>query len=177
VEHARRAVEVRLEQERLGACGELLLDGHVGPALPLRVLAQLLQQRIQLATRGLESRVESLFPRYLFLRTDPELNSLAAVRSTKGAVGLVRFGIEPTRVPDHVVARIQDRVDASDGFVRLEAPEFSPGQRVRVTEGALSGWEGVFQCIESGDRVRLLLELLGCRREIVVPRAQLALHL
>ena len=134
-------------------------------------------RRMLRTARGLESRVESLFPRYLFLRTDPELNSLAAVRSTKGAVGLVRFGMEPTRVPDQVVARIQARVDASDGFVRLEAPEFTPGQRVRVTEGALSGWEAVFKNIESGDRVRLLLELLGCNREIVVPRAQLALHI
>lgn len=134
-------------------------------------------RRMLRTARGLESRVESLFPRYLFLRTDPELNSLAAVRSTKGAVGLVRFGLEPTRVPDSVVARIQQRVDVSDGFVRLEAPEFIPGQRVRVTEGALSGWEGMFQSIESGDRVRLLLELLGCHREIVVPRAQLALHI
>jgi transcriptional antiterminator RfaH len=57
-------------------------------------------RRMLRTARGLESRVESLFPRYLFLRTDPELNSLAAVRSTKGAVGLVRFGIEPMRVPD-----------------------------------------------------------------------------
>ncbi len=134
-------------------------------------------RRMLRTTRGLEARIESLFPRYLFLRTDPELNSLAAVRSTKGAVGLVRFGMDPTRVPDSVVERIQQRVDAEDGFVRLEAPDLQAGQHVRVTEGALSGWEGVFKCIESGDRVRLLLELLGCSREVIVPRAQLALRI
>ena len=134
-------------------------------------------RRMLRTAHGLEARVESLFPRYLFLRTDPQTNSLAAVRSTKGAVGLVRFGIEPTRVPDAVMDRIQQRVDASDGFVRLEAPDLHAGQLVRVTEGALSGWEGVFKCFESGDRVRLLLELLGCSREIVVPRAQLALRI
>jgi transcriptional antiterminator RfaH len=118
-----------------------------------------------------------LFPRYLFLRADPATTSLAAVRSTRGALGLVRFGGEPTRVPESVVARIQSRVDADTGFVRLEAPTLSPGERVRITEGALSGIEGIFRCVESGDRVRLLLELLGCSREIVVPRAQLALTL
>lgn len=127
--------------------------------------------------RGLEARIESLFPRYLFLRADPDTTSLAAVRSTRGAVGLVRFGGEPTRVPDAVVARIQSRIDADNGFVRLDAPELVAGARVRITEGALSGLEGIFRCRESGDRVRLLLELLGSTRDIVVPRMQLALQL
>lgn len=134
-------------------------------------------RRMLRTARGLESRVESLFPRYLFLHADPNETSLAAVRSTRGALGLVRFGGEPTRVPDAVVARIQDRVDVETGFVRLEAPTLVPGERVRITEGAFSGLEAIFRCRESGDRVRLLFELLGCSREIVLPRAQLAMHL
>ena len=54
VEHRGRALEVRLRHERFGARREVLLHGHVGEALPLHVLAQLLQQRVELAPRRLE---------------------------------------------------------------------------------------------------------------------------
>ena len=37
---------------------------------------------------------EPLFPRYLFLNADPQRQSLEAVRSTRGDVGLVRAGFE-----------------------------------------------------------------------------------
>ena len=39
--------------------------------------------------------VEVLFPRYVFIRIDPLRRSTAAVRSTRGVVGLVRFGGQP----------------------------------------------------------------------------------
>jgi transcriptional antiterminator RfaH len=125
---------------------------------------------------GLRPRIEPLFPNYLFLRADPERMSLAPVRSTRGAIGLVRFGAEPVCVPDTVIEGIKSRIDAEDGLVRLALPDLAPGQGVRVMDGPLVGWEGVFLSTESMDRVRLLLELLGTCREVVVPRSQLALR-
>jgi len=133
-------------------------------------------RRVLRGASGLKSRVESLFPNYLFLRADPEQLSLASVRSTRGAIGLVRFGAEPVRVPEHVIAGIRERIH-DDGLVRLDAPELSAGASVRVTEGPLLGWEGVFVASEGMERVRLLLSLLGTVREVVLPRAQLALRL
>lgn len=125
--------------------------------------------------RGIERRIESLFPRYVFLRADASELSLASVRSTRGAIGLVRFGGEPACVPAHVIERIRSRMSVDDGFVHLAAPDYAPGQAVRVTEGPLAGWEGVFLADEGMHRVRLLLDLLGASREIVLPREQLAL--
>jgi transcriptional antiterminator RfaH len=124
---------------------------------------------------GMKSRVEALFPNYLFLRADPDRVSLAPVRSTRGTVGLVRFGAEPVAIPDAVIARIRERMDAEDGLVRLAAPEPEPGQQVRVTEGPLLGWEAIFLAREGFDRVRLLLEILGTAREVILPRQQLGL--
>jgi transcriptional antiterminator RfaH len=125
---------------------------------------------------GFKTRIESLFPNYLFLRADPERVSLAPVRSTRGAIGLVRFGAEPVRVPDSVIERIQSRIDLEDGLVRLATPELRPGQGIRVMDGPLLGWEGIFLATEGMDRVRLLLELLGTTREVVLPRSQLGLR-
>ena len=126
---------------------------------------------------GLKSRIESLFPNYLFLRADIEHDSLAPVRSTRGAIGLVRFGAEPVQVPATVIARIRERIDDADGLVRLDTPDLTPGRKVRVTAGPLLGWDGVFLAAEGMDRVRLLLNLLGSVREVALPRTQLALHI
>lgn len=132
-------------------------------------------KRVLRGAAGLKTRVESLFPNYLFLRADPDAVSLAPVRSTRGAIGLVRFGAEPARIPDAVVERIKSRIDADDGLIKLASPELAPGQVVRVMDGPLVGWEGVFLCGEGMDRVRLLLQMLGTNREVVVPRSQLGL--
>jgi len=132
-------------------------------------------KRLLRSAAGLKPRIESLFPNYLFLRADTERVSLAPVRSTRGAVGLVRFGAEPVQVPAAVIERIRSRIGAEDGLIRLAAPELAPGQAVRVNEGPLSGWEGVFVADAGLDRVRLLLTLLGQCREVVLPRAQLGL--
>lgn len=133
-------------------------------------------KRLLRGAAGLKTRVEALFPNYLFLRADPDRVSLAPVRSTRGAIGLVRFGAGPVPVPDSVIERIKARIDAEDGLIRLAAPELTSGQGVRVMEGPLSGWEGVFLSEDGMDRVRLLLQLLGTRREVVVPRSQLGLR-
>ena len=50
-------------------------------------------------SRRNEDRTEPLFPRYLFLRAVPEVQNLAAVRSTRGVMDLVRCGRSPIHVP------------------------------------------------------------------------------
>lgn len=117
-----------------------------------------------------ENRIESLFPGYLFLRADPDVDSLAPVRSTRGAIGVVRFGAEPARIPDAVVDRIRQRISEEDGLIHLDGPQFAPGQAVRVIDGPFSGIEGVFVLQQGDDRVRLLLDMLGGRRSAVLPR-------
>lgn len=133
-------------------------------------------KRVLRGAAGLRSRIESLFPNYLFLRADPERTSLAPVRSTRGALGLVRFGGEPVQVPDAVIARIQARMVCDDGLVSLLTPELTAGQAVRVMDGPMVGIEGVFQADAGADRVRVLLQLLGVPRDVVLPRAQLGVR-
>ncbi|MFO1496460.1 MAG: transcriptional activator RfaH [Lysobacterales bacterium] len=123
------------------------------------------------AASGMLVRTESLFPRYVFLRSDPDLQSLAPVRSTRGVAGLVRFGGVPAVVPDLVIEQIRARMDPEDGFVRLQAPVLTPGSPVRIHEGPFSGLDAIFEQYLGSERVRLLLVLLGSERGIVLPRA------
>lgn len=121
------------------------------------------------AASGMVVRTESLFPRYIFLRSDPSLQSLEPVRSTRGVSTIVRFGGQPAVVPEVVIEQIRLRMDPDNGFVRLAPPELQPGARVRITEGPFSGMDAIFAANHGDDRVRLLLTLLGSEREIVVP--------
>lgn len=125
------------------------------------------------AASGMVVRTESLFPRYVFIHSDPNLQSLEPVRSTRGVSNIVRFGGIPATVPDQVIAGIRERMDSDDGFVRLKAPDLVPGTRLKINEGPFSGLDAIFTAAHGEDRVRLLLTMLGSEREVVVPRSVL----
>ena len=125
------------------------------------------------AASGMVVRTESLFPRYVFIHSDPSIQSLEPVRSTRGVTTIVRFGGVPAIVPDLVIEQIRARIDVDDGFVKLAPPEMLAGTRVRINEGPFSGLDAIFAARHGEDRVRLLLTMLGSEREIVVPRSVL----
>lgn len=99
---------------------------------------------------------EPMFPRYLFLRTTQREQSLASVRSTIGAVGLVRFGERSPTLDDKTVATLRQLADAT-----REPPGVpSPGSRVRVMAGPLAGLEALVVA-SAARRVEVFLGLLG----------------
>jgi transcriptional antiterminator RfaH len=105
-------------------------------------------------------RVEPLFPRYLFVSLDTETDNWAPIRSTLGVSALVRFGGRPAVVPDALVELLRSREDAS-GVQELPVGEFKPGERVRIAEGPMMGYEGILLARTSRERVLLLLEIIG----------------
>jgi transcriptional antiterminator RfaH len=118
--------------------------------------------------------VEVLFPRYIFIRIDPLRRSTATVRSTRGVVGLVRFGGRPAVVPDAVMAALSQREDAASGLHQDNRPLFSSGEQVKLVDGPLTGMEGVFTQQDGDKRVIVLLELLGKANKVSVSRDWIA---
>jgi transcriptional antiterminator RfaH len=123
--------------------------------------------------RGALSVVEEpLFPRYLFLRLGEQgtARGLAPVRSTKGVSRLVGFGVAPVRVEDALVAFLQKREAAA-----RQAPErlFVPGDRVRLTDGAFAGIEGIYQMTDGEQRAVVLIEFLSKPVSLRVPPSDL----
>ena len=81
---------------------------------------------------------------------------------------LVCNGAEPAPVGDDIVSGLRGREDAA-GLVRLEQrPRFAAGEAVRVVDGALTSCLGLYEGIADGDRVAVLLELLGRKVRVVV---------
>ena len=114
--------------------------------------------------------VEVLFPRYIFIRIDPSQKSTATVRSTRGAIGLVRFGGQPAVIPDAVMEALRQREDGESGLHQDERPLFKAGETVKLVDGPLAGMEGVFSEKDGEIRVIVLLELLGKANKVTVSR-------
>ena len=131
--------------------------------------------RLRKQRRGKWARVvEPLFPRYLFIRCDPNVDSTAPVRSTRGAVGLVRIGSELRPVPDEVIAFLK-QAEAQDEQLREDDSwPHRPGDRVQVLEGPFAGMEGIYQEPVADSRAVLLLELLGRVTPITVDMESLS---
>lgn len=112
-------------------------------------------------------RIESFFPRYLFIRLSDSIDSFAPVRSTRGVLRLVGWGGLVPEVPAAVIAAIRARSDEAD-FVSAE-PRFQPGQAVRITDGPFHDLTGLFQACSSDERVVVLLNLLQSNQALSFP--------
>jgi transcriptional antiterminator RfaH len=104
--------------------------------------------------------VEPLFPRYLFIHLDAQQDNWAPIRSTLGVTSLVRFGAEPAVVPVELIDMLRAREDA-EGIQDLPPVEPKPGERIRIVEGPMSGYEGVLLARTSRERVVVLLDIVG----------------
>jgi transcriptional antiterminator RfaH len=118
--------------------------------------------------------VEPLFPRYLFIRVDPDEHSLAPVRSTQGVVGLVRFGHKLKPVPEGAIDYLRQTENPDTHQHHAEDWPYHSGDAVRVLEGPFKGLTGVFQAATAEDRALLLIDLLGRQNVVNVAMAAIA---
>jgi transcriptional antiterminator RfaH len=126
-----------------------------------RVYLPLVQQKTLRRGKWTE-RISALFPRYLFVQLDSALQSLSPIRSTVGVAGLVRFGVDYTVVPNFIVSCLRSNEDPQTKLHKVKVNSwFTAGSAVRIARGALSGLEGIFESEDAGERVTVLLNLLG----------------
>jgi len=104
---------------------------------------------------------EPLFPHYIFIHLNVEINDWSKIRSTRGCVSLVRFGSFPARVPDALVEQLkrEETLRFSEGHQVANLPYFKPGDHVRVVDGILADYEGIVEMRNSCDRITLLLAI------------------
>ncbi|GGD29935.1 transcription termination/antitermination protein NusG [Sinisalibacter lacisalsi] len=117
---------------------------------------------------GFVTRQALLFPGYLFVAFDPAAAGWRAVMSTHGISRLVSTGDTPTAVPPDLVEAIRARC-RPDGV--LGAPEDLPqGAAVRITTGPFAEFVARVEQMAPDQRVWVLIELMGRKTRIAVPR-------
>jgi transcriptional antiterminator RfaH len=118
--------------------------------------------------RRIDTVSAPLFPRYLFVAADLASQRWRAIHSTLGVSHLVCQGDAPAPVADAIVQQLWSRHDRA-GYVRLDqAPRFAPGDKVRVSDGVFSACLGLFESVTDGERVAILLDLLGRKVKVVI---------
>jgi transcriptional antiterminator RfaH len=126
-------------------------------------------QTVRQSGRWLQ-RVVALFPRYVFLQLNEGCQPLGPVRSTPGVAGVVRFGPTYSVVPERVIRELQARADPKSGLHTLSCGRrLIAGAAVCVRAGPLGGLHGIFERQAGGDRVVVLLRLLGQDTSVCVP--------
>lgn len=118
--------------------------------------------------RKVETVARPLFPRYLFVAIDLASQRWRAIQSTLGVSHLVCVGDRPALVEDRVIGALRAREDEV-GFIKLvRRSVFSPGDKVRIVEGAFVDSVAFVESVSDRDRVSVLLNLLGRKVRVVV---------
>jgi transcriptional antiterminator RfaH len=109
-----------------------------------------------------------LFPRYMFVAIDVAVQRWRSIQSTIGVARLVCNGDHPAEVPDSIISNLR-RGEDDRGFVRLErTPAFKLGDKIRVLDGVFSSCLGLFEGMTDGERIAILLDMLGRKVRIVL---------
>jgi transcriptional antiterminator NusG len=121
----------------------------------------------RLRNGSLIESITPLFPCYLFARFELE-STLYKVLHTIGVGGVVCAGSTPSEVDPSIIDDISRRGD--NGVIEIPQKTFCAGEHVRLTEGPLEGFAGIFEHYRSGaKRVALLLNVVGASMKVVVP--------
>lgn len=114
---------------------------------------------------------KSLFTGYIFVKFDAD-TQLRLVKYSRGVSSVVNFGDKPTSVDEVLIETIKTRV--KDGFVVLDPPVFTKGEKVEIKEGPLEGISGIFDSrVKNSDRVVILLNAIASQSRIVVSSTSL----
>jgi transcriptional antiterminator RfaH len=158
--------QLESKRERL-ALHFLGLNGYevYWPRIRTKRVAQIRKPKLQ---------TQPLFPGYVFVLV--ELQWYTA-RWCPGVIRLVLDGVQPARVPDQVIAELKGR--ERNGFIELPktpkpSPGLSPGDRLRVHSGPFTGLDGLYAGMAPRDRIVVLLQILGAKREVALARSDVA---
>ena len=103
-----------------------------------------------------------LTPQMIFIHATEEERMRALTLSSISRYLVLRGEHQPAVVPDSQMERFMFMVNYSEECIHsLESP-LTPGQKVRVIKGPLTGLEGEFIEMEGNTKVAIRLDLLGC---------------
>lgn len=111
---------------------------------------------------------QSLFPGYLFVKFDRDLDRWEAINGTIGVQRLLcTNGRLPAAMPAAVMSEIFRRCPR--GVWHVDPCQFSPGDHVTLTDGPFRGLSARFGELVSQDRVRVLMQLLDSEVPVIMP--------
>lgn len=137
---------------------ERAASAYIQKMLGLEVVAPQVSY-IKSTKRGKVLWREAMFPGYLFVKFVRSLHE-RGVCAAPGVLKLVKFGVYVPTIEEDFVLQLRDVV-GEDSSLALERV-VNVGGKYEVANGPMQGQEGeVVEVLPGGDRVRMLLEILG----------------
>ena len=103
-----------------------------------------------------------MFPRYLFVKINTELDKWNRIKSTRGVSHLVVFGPRLAEIPNQVIAYLQSGAGENDIFrQKISRREFQKGDKLIIEKGIFKDKEATFLAKNSKERVRILLRFVN----------------
>ncbi len=131
-----------------------------------------LAKRLRKQRGKMVTKVESLFPRYMFIYLDKGIeDNWSPIRSTRGVQGFVRFGAEVALVPDDLIAMLKEREEAL-GERAIDLDRFHEGDPVIINDGPFKGLSAVFAKYDGEERAIVLLEILHKLTKLTIEPAK-----
>ena len=113
-----------------------------------------------------------LFPGYLFIYLDKKKENWSPIRSTKGVVNFVKFGLNFAQVPDTVIKFLKaNQLINKEKLKNLN--KFKPGDKIQITDGIFKNCVAIFKSSKSEERVILLMNLLGQQQTINIKKTSI----
>lgn len=109
------------------------------------------------------TKLEALFPSYLFVNADNNPSLLNSVRSTRGVNRLLSFGIEPLKVSGALINDMRKRLEKNQ-----EKSVLSEGQKITIKRGPFKDYEAIFSEYDGEKRAIVMLNLLNQQQALLV---------
>ena len=106
--------------------------------------------------------LKAMFPGYLFVKINTELDRWNRIKSTRGVSHLVVFGQRFAEIPNQVIAYLKSEADENDIFKqKITRQEFQKGDKLVIEKGMFKDKEATFLAKKSKERVRILLRFVN----------------
>ena len=120
----------------------------------------------------INNKIVVLFPGYLFIHLDETSDNWGPIRSTKGILNFVRFGLSYAKVSNKIIDFIKENeFNTSQKLKYLN--DFKIGDKVQITEGVFKNCVAIFESFKSDERVILLMNIMGQEQTINVKKKSL----
>tara|TARA_B100000795_G_C22495285_1_gene321829 strand:- start:58 stop:531 length:474 start_codon:yes stop_codon:yes gene_type:complete len=114
----------------------------------------------------------ALFPGYIFIQLDADVQNWSPIRSTKGVLHLVRFGLNFAKISDNIIEFIKaNQLSTEEKLKNIN--KFKPGDKVQILDGTFKNCIAIFKSFKPDERVILLMDLLGQQQNITIKQESL----
>ena len=114
----------------------------------------------------------ALFPGYIFIQLDKDTQNWSPIRSTKGVLYFVRFGLSYAKIPDSIIEFIKtNELNTAKQLKNIN--KFKSGDKVQITDGVFKNCIAIFKSFKSDERVILLINLLGQQQKLTIEQESL----